>query len=76
MCFTPLKDFVLLFLLGCNVVKSSALNENLICTYFCLGSISPFCSLDGLLEAVSFAKAQQNLSKRKSYSEEDWLAWA
>lgn len=68
-CFTPVKGFTLLFLISWDVVKLCALNENRICTYFCLGSISPFCSVDGLLEAISFDKAptstKENLTKKK-----------
>lgn len=54
---------MLLFLIDCHMVKLSALNEHLICTYFCLGSISPLCSVDGPLETISFDKVSTSQKK-------------
>lgn len=63
---------MLLFLIGCDVVKLSALNESLICTYFRLGSISPFCSVDGLLEAISSDKASTSITENPTKKKIDW----
>lgn len=49
-----------------------ALNENLICTYFCWGSISPFCSVDGLLEDISFDKAPTLIKENPTKKEIGW----
>jgi len=73
MGFTTVVDFVLLFLISCNVVKLSALNEKSNLHMFFLGSISPFCSVDGLLEAISFDKAPPTSTKENPTKKKiDW----
>lgn len=50
------------------MVGLCALKENVICKYFGLDSLSPLCSGDGQLEAISFlAPLSKEKTNKKSY---------
>ncbi|EOA93247.1 hypothetical protein Anapl_17797 [Anas platyrhynchos] len=53
----------------CDMVGLCTLKENVICKYFGLDSISPLCSGDGQLEAISFLAPTSSKEKtnKKSY---------